>query len=353
MGAPHYDRGSAFPFRTRWARPAVIRDLLLAAVHHALDACGFPVPPAGVDLVPPKDSANGDFTTNVAMQLTKTVGMAPRDIAAKLVTELERERPAGPRAGRDRRPRLPEPLPLAHLAARRAAGRRRRGEGYGHGRTARRCAHQPRVRLGQPDGPAPRGRWRAGWPWATRSRTCSPPQGADVHREYYLNDAGNQLDTFAASLIARYRGTKPARGRVPGPVPRRHGRPDARPSWATPSPSSRPATGATGERRARLAGRPRPHRCALRHLVLRADAARSRRGGAGARRPACPRCGRRAGRRDVAAHDRLRRPARPRAGEDATARPPICATTSPTTATSSSAGGSTSSTSGAPTTTAR
>ena len=32
-------------------------------------------------------------------------------------------------------------------------------------------------------------------------------QGAVVHREYYLNDAGNQLDTFGASLNARYTGT--------------------------------------------------------------------------------------------------------------------------------------------------
>jgi arginyl-tRNA synthetase len=34
-------------------------------------------------------------------------------------------------------------------------------------------------------------------------------QGAEVHREYYLNDAGTQLDLFAASLYARYRGTEP------------------------------------------------------------------------------------------------------------------------------------------------
>src|SRR5204863_1989379 len=34
-------------------------------------------------------------------------------------------------------------------------------------------------------------------------------QGADVHREYYLNDAGNQLDVFGASLHARYRGEEP------------------------------------------------------------------------------------------------------------------------------------------------
>jgi arginyl-tRNA synthetase len=34
-------------------------------------------------------------------------------------------------------------------------------------------------------------------------------QGAEVHREYYLNDAGNQLDIFGASLFARYEGRPP------------------------------------------------------------------------------------------------------------------------------------------------
>ncbi len=31
-------------------------------------------------------------------------------------------------------------------------------------------------------------------------------QGAEVHREYYLNDTGAQLEKFARSLVARYRG---------------------------------------------------------------------------------------------------------------------------------------------------
>jgi arginyl-tRNA synthetase len=34
-------------------------------------------------------------------------------------------------------------------------------------------------------------------------------QGAEVHREYYLNDAGAQLDKFRDSLCARYRGEAP------------------------------------------------------------------------------------------------------------------------------------------------
>src|SRR5207249_2364911 len=34
-------------------------------------------------------------------------------------------------------------------------------------------------------------------------------RGAEVHREYYLNDYGNQLEAFGRSLAARYRGEPP------------------------------------------------------------------------------------------------------------------------------------------------
>jgi arginyl-tRNA synthetase len=186
----------------------VIRDLLLAAVHRALGACGFPLPPSGVVLEPPKDSANGDFTTNVAMQLTKTVGMPPRDIAAKLVTELERERPAGLERVEIAGPGFLN-LFLAptwlHDVLRSVVAQ---GERYGHGDA---LAGQ-RINLefvsANPTGPLHAGgaRWVA---VGDALANLLAAQGAEVHREYYLNDAGNQLDTFAASLIARYRGEKP------------------------------------------------------------------------------------------------------------------------------------------------
>ncbi|MFN8025337.1 MAG: arginine--tRNA ligase [Acidimicrobiia bacterium] len=186
----------------------MIRDLLLAAVHHALDACGFPTPPAGVVLEPPKDAANGDFTTNVAMQLTKTVGMPPRDIAAKLVEELERERPAGLErveiAGPGFLNLFLSPTWL-HDVLRSVVAQ---GERYGHGDA---MAGQ-RINLefvsANPTGPLHAGgaRWVA---VGDALANLLAAQGAEVHREYYLNDAGNQLDTFAASLIARYRDELP------------------------------------------------------------------------------------------------------------------------------------------------
>ena len=185
----------------------MIRDLLLAAVHHALDACGLPVPAAGVELVPPKDSANGDFTTNVAMQLTKTVGMAPRDIAAKLVTELERERPAELERVEIAGPGFLN-LFLApswlHEVLRTVVAR---GERYGHGRALEGARINLEFVSANPTGPLHAGgaRWVA---VGDALANLLASQGAEVHREYYLNDAGNQLDNFAASLIARYAGTE-------------------------------------------------------------------------------------------------------------------------------------------------
>ncbi len=79
------------------------------------------------------------------------------------------------------------------------------GESYGHGH----ALDGRRINLefvsANPTGPlhAGGGRWVA---VGDALANLLAAQGAVVHREYYLNDAGNQLDTFAASLIARYRG---------------------------------------------------------------------------------------------------------------------------------------------------
>jgi arginyl-tRNA synthetase len=186
----------------------VIRDQLLAALHAALDAAGFPTPPAGVELTTPNDPLHGDFTTNVALQLAKPLGMPPREVAAKLVVELERARPphlerveiAGPGfLNLHLAPTWLHEVLLAVVAA---------GEGYGHGHALDGLRINLEFVSANPTGPlhAGGGRWVAvGDALANLLAT----QGAIVHREYYLNDAGNQLDTFAASLIARYRGEAP------------------------------------------------------------------------------------------------------------------------------------------------
>jgi arginyl-tRNA synthetase len=186
----------------------VIRDQLIAVVQTALDACGYPAPPGGVELTPPKDSTHGDFTTNVAMQLAKAVGQSPREIAARIADELERARPAHLERVEVAAPGflnlhlsptwLHEVL-LAVVA---------KGERYGHGHTLDGLRINLEFVSANPTGPlhAGGGRWVA---VGDALANLLAAQGAVVHREYYLNDAGNQLDTFAASLFARYEDREP------------------------------------------------------------------------------------------------------------------------------------------------
>ena len=186
----------------------MIRDQLLAALHLALDASGFPAPSEGIELTPPKNTGHGDFTTNVALQLAKPLGAAPRDVAAKLVVGARTRATGPPGTGRDRGPRLPEPLPRAVVAPRGVARRRRAGETYGHGHALAGRRLNLEFVSANPTGPlhAGGGRWVA---VGDALANLLAAQGAVVHREYYLNDAGNQLDTFAASVMARYRGEDP------------------------------------------------------------------------------------------------------------------------------------------------
>lgn len=190
------------------ARSLVIRDQILAAVQAALDACGFPAPPGGIELTPPKDSGHGDFTTNVALQLAKPVGRPPREIAAQLAEALERARPphlerveiAGPGFLN-----LHLALTWLHDVLRAVVAQ---GEAYGHGHTLDGLRINLEFVSANPTGPlhAGGGRWVA---VGDALANLLAAQGAVVHREYYLNDAGNQLDTFAASLFARYEGREP------------------------------------------------------------------------------------------------------------------------------------------------
>ena len=98
-----------------------------------------------------------------------------------------------------------------------------RGEGYGHGDALAGRRINLEFVSANPTGPlhAGGGRWVA---VGDAMANLLAAQGAVVHREYYLNDAGNQLDTFAASLFARYRGEEPPEDGYQGAVPRRHGR---------------------------------------------------------------------------------------------------------------------------------
>lgn len=159
--------------------------------------------PAEVAVERPRQREHGDWATNVALQLGKKAGMAPRDLAGLVAARLA-EVPGVAKvdvAG-------PGFLNITLEAA--AAGRLAQaiveaGPAYG---TNDALAGE-RINLefvsANPTGPLHIGgaRWAAvGDSLARLMQAC----GAEVTREYYFNDHGSQIDRFARSLLARARG---------------------------------------------------------------------------------------------------------------------------------------------------
>ena len=186
----------------------MIADDLVAALDAALHTIGLEVPSSGLEVVPTKNREHGDWQTNVAMVLAKAAGAAPREVAGRIVAALEAAAPAHVArleiAGPGFINFFLAPTWLYDVLGAVIA----RGAEYGYGDAYADLAVNLEFVSANPTGPlhAGGGRWVA---VGDAIANLLAAQGARVHREYYLNDAGRQLDTFAASLMARYRGEAP------------------------------------------------------------------------------------------------------------------------------------------------
>jgi arginyl-tRNA synthetase len=181
----------------------VIASQIAAAVRAAIAAAGLP-DPDGIEVVPTGNREHGDLQSNVALKLAKPAGAPPRKVATRIVDALEPPRHV-------ERVEIAGPgflnfflapgwlhdvlIDVVHA-----------GESYGRGDLYGGLRVNLEFVSANPTGPlhAGGGRWVA---VGDAIANVLAAQGAVVHREYYLNDAGNQLDTFGASLCARYRGT--------------------------------------------------------------------------------------------------------------------------------------------------
>ena len=185
----------------------MIRDHLLDAVRAALSTAGFPEPAGGIALEPPKHREHGDWSTNVALQVAHAAGVTPVEAAERLQAALLEARPphlAGVEIARGFLNFSIAPSGF-HDVLRVVV---ERGDHWGRSREL----EGERINLefvsANPTGPlhAGGGRWVA---VGDALANVLAAQGAEVHREYYLNDAGSQLDAFGASLVARYEGREP------------------------------------------------------------------------------------------------------------------------------------------------
>jgi arginyl-tRNA synthetase len=181
---------------------------LVGALRKALRDVGVDADDTAIKLTVPDKPEFGDWTTNLALQVAKGAGLKPRDLAQQLVAAIEA-----------RPPKHLERIEIAgagflnffltptwlHDVLRVVVAE---GDRYGRGNALADARINLEFVSANPTGPlhAGGGRWVAvGDALANLLAT----QGAEVHREYYLNDAGNQLGTFGASLFARYEGRKP------------------------------------------------------------------------------------------------------------------------------------------------
>jgi arginyl-tRNA synthetase len=157
---------------------------------------------AGVEVDTPRDAAHGDLATNAAMVLTKRAGMKPRDIAALLQAELQNEPDfarveiAGPGfINMTFKPAFWHGLVATVLAERTAFGRSTKGKGQ---------SINVEYVSANPTGPMHVGHCR-GAVFGDTLANLLAFAGYDVTREYYINDAGGQVDTLAKSAFLRYR----------------------------------------------------------------------------------------------------------------------------------------------------
>ncbi len=175
-----------------------LRSMILEAVQPLLDS------PAdlNIELDIPKVAEHGDFATNVAFGLTKRLRRNPREIASLIIANLKdpdrilkKVEPAGPGfINFFIDPRAYHEILRDILDNPRQYGRQNIGLG-------RRI--QVEFVSANPTGPLHIGHGRGaaiGDVLANILQGC----GYDVQREYYINDAGNQMDTLGRSLYYRY-----------------------------------------------------------------------------------------------------------------------------------------------------
>ena len=192
----------------------MIRDTLATALRAALLEAGIE-PAADIHLERPGRREHGDWSSNVAMATAKAAGRVPRELAGDLVARLEAAPPphvdrveiAGPGfVNFHLRDTWLHEVLVEVLA----------GGEEGYARLDLGGGQRVNVEFvsANPTGPlhAGGGRWAAFGDSLCRilERT-----GHVVHREYYLNDRGVQMELFAASLAARRAGEDvPADGYV-------------------------------------------------------------------------------------------------------------------------------------------
>lgn len=181
--------------------PADAKALCARMLSNALAIAWPDAPGAAVVLDRPKDPQHGDYACNIALQLARALKRSPRDIAQAIVAALA-------------------PSPHLHKAEIAGAGfinlfltlefkqqlvRQilEAGAGFGRGSLGRHKKVQVEFVSANPTGPLHVGHGR-GAAYGASLANVLDAAGFAVEREYYVNDAGRQMDILALSTWLRY-----------------------------------------------------------------------------------------------------------------------------------------------------
>ncbi|MDD2884941.1 MAG: arginine--tRNA ligase [Dechloromonas sp.] len=178
-----------------------VKTQLTALLQQALASVAPAASTTPIQLERPRDSSHGDFSTNLAMQLAKALKKNPRDIAQQLLNELP----------------VSTLVTSAELAGAGFINFRldvrtktdvitavlREKADFGRSTVGGRQKVQVEFVSANPTGPLHVGHGRGAAYGASLSSLLSFA-GWDVTREYYVNDAGRQMDILGLSTWLRY-----------------------------------------------------------------------------------------------------------------------------------------------------
>ena len=149
----------------------------------------------------PRDTQNGDYSTNIAMQLAKELHTNPFPIAEQIKANIEK-------LNKDIKVEVARPGFINFYMPKESIANSlldiiKEGDNYGKNESGKNKKVLVEYVSANPTGDLHLGHAK-GAAWGDSMTRILKASGYDVLREYYLNDSGNQVDNLAESLISRY-----------------------------------------------------------------------------------------------------------------------------------------------------
>ncbi|OGT44907.1 MAG: arginine--tRNA ligase [Gammaproteobacteria bacterium RIFCSPHIGHO2_12_FULL_38_11] len=178
-----------------------MKEALISLIKQSISSLNMAKCPDEIQLTRTKDAIHGDFATNIAMVLAKPLSLKPRELAEKIIANL----PASPLVSKVEiaGPGFINFFLNAHSEHDAIKQVLLQGEKYGHTTIGSNKKIHIEFVSANPTGPLHVGHGRGAAFGACVSNLLEAI-GYQVHREYYLNDAGRQMRILGASIWLRY-----------------------------------------------------------------------------------------------------------------------------------------------------